>query len=386
MDRLDLTQVDWHALEGPYGSGRWAHEALVTLLNPNLDGAQLHEARATLERQLWVEDERFSDISAPAFPFLVRAAQQRNLNARVPLLELALTLVRPACKGSSEPAHLSVQEVESLHFQKQRTWASDVRTALHGELDGLWCLLDDAEWEVRALAALLCAHGFRGHTEHAVRRRRFEQLLGQETEALAKLAVLSALELLMAYECARPFLHDDSAQVRYVAALMALRVDDTRAAACSELATALARPEQISAAFAVARRFRPLDLVGDVTRAGANTATALLPGLLTVLATSGAYAAHLTLAPLLECFFKPRGAATPTREQSAILATVALHPEYFRGVANPLSVLHEHGLPTQRDALLDLAEQGPSDYVELLPAQLLREDPSTGQSHFADID
>jgi hypothetical protein len=358
--RSSLASVDWARLYGAYGSARGVGSALARLLEDGTPEAELADLVESLRGDLIVEDHHLTDASALALPFMLEAAERRACPVRSELLALVLDVLRFANEPFVEPTELEDASPEyQQQMRMQRSWVADVRARVAGERERLIDWLSDGDAEVRALSALLVAESAPVADRDATRRT-LEHMLAGESDPRARFACLAALEQLGAYESAAAYLDDPDFALSLLAALMLLRLHAPPEQAFLVVSRALEEPERTREGYGDAERLRPLRLVGDVTRAGREVATRLLPALEIVLHESGPYAADLYLAPLLDVFFPGPPEGELTAPQRDVLEAIAGHPRYFDCVGNPALVLRSHGLPTDRAGLLRLAEQGPS--------------------------
>lgn len=354
-----LDDIAWSALHDAYGSAATIPDKLRALRH-----RRVGERRAAIDRLrmgLCPEGVTVSEASAPAVPFLValaRAPEVRDRGAIVALLQAMAEAVSSddGCARAPSP------RAAPLH--------AAVQAALVEQFDALLAMLSDADSEVRARAALACSAlasadaRLRLQTVSSVSR-----VLAHESAADVRVAFLRVLAQHGAREALREALQDRAFPVRLVAALALIRDEPAGSPAYGIVRDALRKLGATEERYAAAARYRPLDWLGDLAAAGPSAAP-LFTELLTLLRDSVPARVHVDLAPVLAAFF-PRGVPdVPTREQSAVAATVASNRTYFGREAGVRGVLREHGLPDRILPLRRYAARGPADYTRLLPPPL----------------
>ncbi len=346
-----LEQLDWQGL----GEGA----ELIPFLLWSLSDAQRrdHDVEELGELELLVcpGRARLTDASAHVLPFLLRLGAEPDVPRRDAILELVQCLARLAGAPSSDAVQVLHQRstLSSLQIHDQRL--------LH--------LLSDDSAQVRARAALIAGElGVLDAVRGSELIARLTALLDWEPTPSTRVAHVTALERLGATGVIRRTLEDSSPAVRLASALALLAVDEPSSPAYELVRAALAQPKHSERAYGEAARYRPLDWIARICAAGQRAASALLPSLLPLLARSSAHRAEVDLEPLLALFVPRGGAAEPTPELSAILATTAQNHQYFASsLGNPELVLQKYGLPARARPLRQYAGRGPSSHLRWVP-------------------
>jgi hypothetical protein len=337
-----LDDVDWMGLGDAYGPADcipWLLRGLI-----DRDPSTRREALDQLSMGLCNQRASLAEASTAAVPFLVELALSPRVRDRAAILELLRSIAAVAHRPSDAAENTAHAAIRAA-----------TRRALARDALAIRQLLGDDDADVRAGASLLAAQLAHDGDDQRALAATLTQRLRAEEVASARVGYVEALHRLGALEALRVALSDPELEVRLAAALASLRRDEPAPASLDVVRAALAS--------GVRRR----DLVQRVCAAGSAAARALLPELLGVLAASSSYAAEADLAPLVATFF-PRGLeARPTREQSALAATIAQHRGYFGQNANADAVLHRHGLPARPALLRAHARLGPADHAAIVP-------------------